>query len=456
MGNSVIQYIIQHSPIIYLTQSIWRDEAFSILVAERPLSFFIGKLTFEPPLYYVLLHFWMKLFGNSEIAARSLSTLGFCLATVVMILWAERLFKKHWLNIFLPIFFFLNPMLLYYAFEIRTYGWYTFFTTLTLFAYWERKWPVFILGLVAGFYTHSFFLILPLSLMVHYFITHKDLIYPKLRLIKILNDTFVKANIILALCISPWLYLILQQASRLKESWYFPVDFQLIKSVLGNMFIGYEGTPWFLWRYTTIISVIFLLLFVLSLKSPKTRNRNLLFFIVIFVPLIVTIGISFIKPLFVNRYVLPVTIGEIILLALSIEAIQNAKIQKLVAAGLLLFVIGVNIWYPGQHLKLNIRQTVKEINMVKKPQDMILVETPLLLFETIYYSDNRDIVRLYNPNNSPFPWYIGDAIFSPSQMVKDFPEFPLRAFFIHNDGTFSIQYHHTISGQTNSQKPAVK
>lgn len=455
MGNAFIQSIIQNSPLLYLTQSIWRDEAFSILVSERPLSFFIGKLTFEPPLYYILLHFWMKIFGNSEIAARSLSMVGFFLATVVMIFWAERLFRKHWLSIFLPVFFFLNPMLLYYAFEIRTYGWYTFFATLSLYAYWERKWPIFAGALIAGFYTHSFFLVLPFTLLIHYIITHKQLFFPKPDIRKIFRDTFLKSNIVFALCISPWLYLIVQQASRLKESWYYPVDFQLIKSVLGNMFIGYEGTPWYLWNYTALLSLIFVILFLWSLKPKKTRSRNALFFLVIFVPLIVSIGISFIKPLFVNRYVLPVTIGQIILLALAIEAIHNKIIQKITAAGLLLFVITVNIWYPKQHPKLNIRQTVTEINLIKRPEDKIYVETPLLLFETIYYSNNRDVVRLYNPDNEPFPWYVGDAIFSPSQMARTFPEFPSRAYFIRNDGSFSIRYHQTIS-ESNKNIPTQK
>lgn len=454
MGGSLVDFLIRHSPLLYLTQSLWRDEAFSILVSERPLSFFIGKLTFEPPLYYILLHFWMKIFGNSEVAARSLSLLGFCLATVIMIFWAERLFRKHWLSWFLPVFFFLNPMLLYYAFEIRTYGWFTFFATLALFTYSEKKWLLYTAAIIGGFYTHSYFILLPFATGIHYLTQNPKQFFPVPHLRTILRSAFIRANLVFFLGISPWLYLILEQASRLKDSWYYPVDLQLIKSVLGNMFIGYEGTPWFLWRYTAWLSLLFLGLFILALRPEKTRSRNLLFFLVVMVPLVVSIGVSFVKPLFVNRYVLPVTIAEILLLTLAIETIRHRMLQKLVAAGLLLLAVGINIWYPQQHQKLDIRKTIGEINAIRGGSDKIYVETPLLLFESIYYSTDRSAVFLYNPQNAPFPWYVGDAIFSPSQMVKDLPNYPNRAFMIHPDGTFSVNYRQSLTVQTQPASPA--
>ncbi|MFZ5845548.1 MAG: hypothetical protein ACOY0S_03720, partial [Patescibacteria group bacterium] len=118
----MMQWLLTHTPLLYLTQSLWRDEAFSILTAQKPLGEIVGKLGLEPPLYYVLLHFWLKLFGTSEIASRSLSLVGLGLTTFIVIVWAEKLFKKHWLTWFLPLFFFFNPMLLYYGFEVRSYA----------------------------------------------------------------------------------------------------------------------------------------------------------------------------------------------------------------------------------------------------------------------------------------------------------------------------------------------
>src|SRR5262245_24613713 len=54
------------------------DELFSVEAASSSFSHAIDvsiKDRVHPPLYYVLLHFWIEAFGNSETAVRSLSVL---------------------------------------------------------------------------------------------------------------------------------------------------------------------------------------------------------------------------------------------------------------------------------------------------------------------------------------------------------------------------------------------
>lgn len=432
-------FLLKYSPLLYFTQSLWRDEVFSIFVAERPIGMFIGKLTFEPPFYYILLHFWMKLFGNSEIATRSLSFLGFILGTVVVIFWAEKHFKRHWLSWFLPLFFFFNPMLLYYAFEVRTYGWYIFFACSSMVSYLTKKWGWFTIANVLGFYTHAYMVIVPFVETIHYLVTHPKL-FSKPTLARLWKDPMVKSLAIIALCISPWLLLIGQAAAKLKQSWYFPVDIHLIRSVLGNLFIGYEGTPWYLWKLTEYLSLILLAFFLIALLKHDRRNVNLLFFFMIFIPLSVVIGISFIKPLYVNRYVIPVTIAELFLLASAIEAIPKPIWQRIAGFTLFIFIIGVNIWYPSQHPKGDSRKTMMHINALRREEDIVLATSPLIFFEAQYYSNERNKVFLYNPDEYAFPWYVGDFIVDHSQMVSDFPTYPTRAFLIHENGTFDITY----------------
>jgi hypothetical protein len=54
---------------------MWLDEALTVNIAKAPLSLIPHLLRHDgaPPLYYVLLHFWMKVFGTSDLGARSLS-----------------------------------------------------------------------------------------------------------------------------------------------------------------------------------------------------------------------------------------------------------------------------------------------------------------------------------------------------------------------------------------------
>jgi mannosyltransferase len=54
---------------------LWLDEALSVNIAELPLSDIPDALRHDghPPLYYVLLHGWMELFGQGDLAVRALS-----------------------------------------------------------------------------------------------------------------------------------------------------------------------------------------------------------------------------------------------------------------------------------------------------------------------------------------------------------------------------------------------
>lgn len=54
---------------------MWLDEALTVNIARAPLHLIPGLLRHDgaPPLYYVLLHFWMKAFGTRDLGARSLS-----------------------------------------------------------------------------------------------------------------------------------------------------------------------------------------------------------------------------------------------------------------------------------------------------------------------------------------------------------------------------------------------
>lgn len=427
----MFNFLILHSPLLYLTQSFWRDEAFSVLMASRPIPFIISHSSFEPPFYYSLLHFWMKIFGQSEIAVRSLSFLAFALSAIIIISWSEKLFKKHWLSWWVPVFFFFNPMLLYYSMEARTYGWYMLFATLSLWAYTESRWIWFTFATVLGFYTHSYFLIVPFAQVIHYMWT---------RHVHWKKDLMIRALAVSAICIAPWFVVLMREASMFRHLWYFPVDLNLVTSVLGNLFVGYEGTPWYLWTFTKALSLLILCFSYLALRSEKIRATARLFAVQIYLPLVVIIGISFLKPLYVNRYVIPVSIAEIFIVALAISAIRNAATQKIIAALCLLFVLVFNVWYPNKHAKLDIRATLTQINMLKSPTDVVIADNPLILFETIYYSTDKNRVYLYNPDNNPFPWYVGGVLVSPSQMATDYPPYPIRAFMVHANGTFDVVF----------------
>ena len=59
----------------FVTTPMWLDEALSVNIASLPLGDLTEALKHDghPPLYYVLLHGWMNLFGDGNLAVRSMS-----------------------------------------------------------------------------------------------------------------------------------------------------------------------------------------------------------------------------------------------------------------------------------------------------------------------------------------------------------------------------------------------
>jgi mannosyltransferase len=73
-------------------QPLWLDEHFSLWFARQSIEYLWTVLpTYEvhPPLYHIVLHGWIDLFGTSAVALRSLSLLG-ALATAPLILLVAR------------------------------------------------------------------------------------------------------------------------------------------------------------------------------------------------------------------------------------------------------------------------------------------------------------------------------------------------------------------------------
>jgi mannosyltransferase len=59
----------------FARSDLWADEVLSVNISRLPLSDLEGALRQDgaPPLYYALLHFWMRIFGTSNEAVRALS-----------------------------------------------------------------------------------------------------------------------------------------------------------------------------------------------------------------------------------------------------------------------------------------------------------------------------------------------------------------------------------------------
>jgi mannosyltransferase len=106
-----------------LLAGFWIDEGLSVGIASHPLTDIpsVLRLDGSPPLYYMLLHVWISIFGNGEGETHGMSV-GFALLTIPAGFWAARSLggpRAGWMAAIVAA---LHPFLTYYAQETRMYA----------------------------------------------------------------------------------------------------------------------------------------------------------------------------------------------------------------------------------------------------------------------------------------------------------------------------------------------
>src|SRR5437868_8542899 len=84
---AVVAVVVLGVVLRFLTSShLWLDEALTVNIARLPLSRIPDALRHDgsPPLYYLLLHWWIAVFGDGDVAARALSAV-FAIATLPLV-----------------------------------------------------------------------------------------------------------------------------------------------------------------------------------------------------------------------------------------------------------------------------------------------------------------------------------------------------------------------------------
>ena len=165
----------------------------------------------------------MKIFGSSEIALRSLSFVFFWATLYIVYLFLFNIFKFSLKKSFFYLLFFLiNPLLLYYAFEAMMYLMFAFFATLSFYSLYKKDSKLYLLSTILGLYTHYFMILILVS---QYFVSK--------------NKNQLRAFLIFV----PWLFLVLFQKGIVVGSfWIKKFDYRLIINFIGQLYTGYENT----------------------------------------------------------------------------------------------------------------------------------------------------------------------------------------------------------------------
>lgn len=105
------------------SSDLWLDEALSVHIAALPLGDLVDALRRDghPPLYYVLLHGWISVFGDGDEAVRSLSGV-LSIATLPLFWLAARRYAGRGAAVAGLVLLATNPFAIRYATEARMYA----------------------------------------------------------------------------------------------------------------------------------------------------------------------------------------------------------------------------------------------------------------------------------------------------------------------------------------------
>ncbi len=141
--------------LINLNQSLWLDEGIQWWASTTfPLKHLVTeyiKGDFNPPLFHIIIHFWTKLFGTSEIALRLPSVI----FGVLTVLYAYKIakIKKIKPNL-VALLVATAPLLIYYSQEARMYSLAAFTATAAIYYFLKKNKLAFIISTMLMLYSH--------------------------------------------------------------------------------------------------------------------------------------------------------------------------------------------------------------------------------------------------------------------------------------------------------------
>ena len=353
--------------LISLNQSLWLDEAINVL-ASKNYSFLAmiaeyAKGDFHPPGWFIILWFWTKLFGYSEVAVRIPSVIFGVISIYVTYLIGKKLISKE-VGIIAALIMCLNPLHIYYSQEARMYSLATLVVAINIYLFIklikQEKINYF-------YFILSNFLVL-MSDYVAYFIFPAELMVlflmgkiasPRQR--RGLAMTWVGCLIVSIILSIWWLPTFLGQlnvgsvASANLPTWKFVLgtfDIKAIPLTYIKFIIGRISYPDKL-IYGLIllpISILYLFLLIYGIKTLRSIERSLILCWLL-IPIILASFVSLFIPIYSYFRVLYVLPAFVILLAVGISVLKTKLKYGVVFIVILieLFACSVYLFNPAFH-----------------------------------------------------------------------------------------------------------
>jgi 4-amino-4-deoxy-L-arabinose transferase-like glycosyltransferase len=405
-------------------ESVWIDEGFSIRVAQLPLPelFQATRYDIHPPLYYVLLHFWIGWFGHSEAAVRAPSVVWGVLGVWALERLGRRLFGPS-TGLIAALLLAVSPFHVHYSQEARAYAQNLFFSLLSLTAFlsWmrsggRRRAVSYVLATALMVYTHSYGWLAVgaqnLAALLPWFRPLRPH-GPRAR------EWLAWQGVLLVLFL-PWLVALAGQVETVRVSFYAGAPTWL---TLGGTAIGFAGSPALLALSGAALARWLLSGLGRPVDPDAARRRAAAGFLALWVAMLLLVPFvtsNLLFPSFIRRATMGALPAWLLLVAAAIAAAGGGWLRRAVVV-VMVALCGLELWsYYREVNKERWRELAATIEREARSGDLILFNAWYPKRDAYdYYSRRTDIPKLPFPELGQ-PWGTDPAA-RLERLVEDRP-----------------------------------
>lgn len=380
---------------------IWYDEAYSIIISGRFWQ------DWNPPLYFGILYYWIKLFGISEFSLRFPSLIFSVSGIYITFLLSKRLFNAR-IGIFAAIFMSLSAFHIWYAQEARPYSLSMLLGTLSTYFLYK--------ALTKEKNKFWFYYILFSALVLYSDITYFSFFLLFVQLFSVL--LFFRNRLSLRifwffpilLIFPPRLLYLVSKLRYIKGGFWIPVpNLRSFIITIENFNLGYNSCQ-FEYLFSNILSCLLLLgCFLLLKRRIEWIKKTIFICFLFFLPIALIFMISKIfVPVYLDRGMIIFSPYYYILLSLGAEYfLLNKGFKKAIIFALIFcFLSGIYSYYKGWmfvpqehhrgvHLKKAFKPAVRFIEKNFKTGDIVAHTNFSSQFPFVFYSQKKEILQYF-------------------------------------------------------------
>ena len=380
--------------------TIYGDEAFSVFYSQQSLKELMQRLMQDtnPPLYFIVLHYWIKFFGIHVVQVKGLSVF-FSILTSIVVFDFSRKYLNKLSAVFFSVMFLFSDIHFDYAHQLRAFSMVLFFAALAIYLFFDIiygktnkvKWIVFGLVNFLLLFTHYITVFFIAALFI------SSLFYRKKH--KEEFKLLFRGFLLTAALFLPWVIIVLNNVPKAGEFWLETAKFKDLKFAFEKLAEDASlEKVYFIFAFAAI-PLLFLQRKVKIFSDKFKPNVLITLLICTFFPVLICYFISKYVPAFQFRYLLYSSICWVLLVGYMITSL-NINIYFKALCLLPFFTYQIKHFYPQDRGVENWKETARLVRDLKDDNSLVVITASYkhvdfcYYYNPFYFQDYENTIKL--------------------------------------------------------------